>query len=85
MVIVKLTESIQLLLSQSKMVTVQLEKDHEFSGTVLIEPLFDDCSTAADVRLGYCLVHLNEDNSIKLLLINSLDSHNMLTKKSRVV
>jgi len=68
---VKLIKSVWLFLSQSKMVTVQLEKDRGFSGTVLIEPVFDDCDTAADVQLGCSLVNLEEGKPVKVLLTNS--------------
>jgi len=68
---VKLIESVRLLPSQSKMVTVQLKKDHGFSGTVLIEPSSDDCSTVADVQFGCSLVNIDEDKPVKVLLTNS--------------
>ena len=68
---VKLIESVRLLPSQSKMVPVQLEKDHGFSGTVLIEPLSDDHNTVADVQLGCSLVNLDGDKPVKVLLTNS--------------
>ena len=65
---VQLIESVQLLPSQSKMVATQLEKDHGFSGTVMIEPSPDDCST---VQLGCSLVTLDNDKPVKVLLTNS--------------
>jgi len=68
---VKLIKSVWLLplqSIQSKMVTVQLKKDHGFSGTLLIELSSDNCSTFAD---GCPLVNLDEDKPVKVLLTNS--------------
>jgi len=69
---VKLIKSVWLFPSQNKTVTVQLEKDHGLSGTVLIEPIPDDCGTAADVQLGCSLVNLEEGKPCSKGVTNQL-------------
>ena len=65
---VQLIESVRLLPSQSRIVAVQLEKDHGFSGTVMIDPSSDDFGT---IQLGHSLVNLDDDKLVKVLLTNS--------------
>ena len=56
-------ESTRLLPLQNKMVTTKLEKDHKLMGTVLIEPS-DECKLSAKLKLGSCLVNLDEEDTV---------------------
>ena len=66
----KLVESTQLLPLQSKMVTVQLDKDHKLKGTFLIKPL-DECKLSAELQLGSYLVNFDKKDLVIVLLTNS--------------
>ena len=67
---IKLVESTQLLPLQSKMVTVQLDKDHKLKVTFLIEPL-DNCKLSAELQLGSYLVNFDKEDPVMVLVTNS--------------
>lgn len=63
------------------MVTVQLDKDHELKGTVLIEPS-DECKLSTVLQLGSCLIGLDKGDPIMVPLINSTGSTQKVDKES---